>query len=340
MLSSAVSRTISRSNRNLLILSIAGLAGLILFGALTYRYYYSFFAGPYQIPREELLAAQDADEIFRYYVTVDGDDMADTGFERETRRNGVVTSTRNYLALLIDDRVLLVETPDLIGTSFTGSLIDFPSDVRNEIIAEIEADYPELEGVFLPMMLRDDDFRISGYLGLALAAALLLFSLFGIFNVMGRMSDPSRHPIMRGLARFGDARLAASEIDAHLAGEHPRVGNVHLTPAWMVHTTGAFFEATRYDDLVWVYKQVTQRRVNGIPTGKTFAAMICDRHGKVLTVQCKEEQVNQILTGLLQRAPWALAGHSSELEEAWKKNRAAMVGAVDQRHQQVLSGAR
>lgn len=338
MHTSVVNGTINRSNRNLLIIALVALLALVVFAALTFRYYANFFAGPSAISQADLLGAQDADDLFQYYVTVEGDDVADTGFTLETTRNGVVTSTKNYLGLLVGDKVLLIETAKMaIGTAFTGSLIDIPGDVQREVVDVLVKDEPDLKGIFLPMMLRDDDFNFSGYLGIALTIGLAALAGWNLFRGLTRMSDPSRHPIMRALSRFGDPRMVVGDLDAQLAVDHPKVGNVHITPNWMVHTQKSDLNATRFDDIVWIYKQVTQHRTNGIPTGKTFTAQIYDRHGAQIVVQGKEDLINQTLNAILQRAPWAIAGHSSELEKAWKSNRAALVAAADHRRQQVLA---
>ena len=133
--------------------------------------------------------------------------------------------------------------------------------------------------------------------------------------------------------------LLIGELDAEMLTEHPKAGGVHLTPNWLVHSAPASLSATRIDDVVWAYKQVTQHRTNGIPTGKTYAAQIWDRHGVRITVAGKEPVVNQALEAVAQRSPWVLAGFSPELEKTWKQNRAAVIDAVEQRRRQVLGQA-
>lgn len=53
-----------------------------------------------------------------------------------------------------------------------------------------------------------------------------------------------------------------------------------------------------------------------------------------MVVQAKEDLINQMLSAVVQRAPWALAGHSAEIEQAWKSNRQSVIAAVEQRRQQ------
>jgi hypothetical protein len=342
MTSAVVGQTIARANRNRLIYSIVGVLAVIAFGAISYRYFYNFFLGPFPTTLEELSAANGPGDLFKYYVTVDGSRSIDTGFQMEHRRNGSVTSTDNYLALDLGKRLLLVQSPDVvvsIKTSYTGYLETSDSEVQTKVIDDIEASDPALKGIFLPMQLTDSDFKFSGYLGLVAAALVLGLSLWGIFGALQRSSDPGRHPIAKALGRFGDPSMAISAIDSELMVDHPKVGNLHLAPTWLVHQQSAALSATRFEDIAWIYKLVTTHRTNGIRTGKTYTAQIWDRHGVAMIIPGKEDLVNQMLNAVVQRAPWALAGHSAEIEQAWKSNRAAVVAAVDQRRQQIRAAS-
>ena len=56
-----------------------------------------------------------------------------------------------------------------------------------------------------------------------------------------------------------------------------------------------------------------------------------------ITVAGSETFVNQAIESAARRAPWMLAGYNTELEKAWKSNRAAVLAAVDQRRVQVAA---
>jgi Family of unknown function (DUF6709) len=338
--------TIRRSNRNLLILCATVALLLIGFAAFNVRYLYNFFAGPVTIDRQTLLATDDPATLQRYWVTVSGDEAIDTGFQR-VRRNtdtGDERVTAAYMALLIDKHVLLVRAQDDAQvTEFTGSLEPLPDDVRTRIIADAESESPALRGAFLPYMLNTDGFRGYGYGWLAIGVPLFGLCLFGLARAIGRSNDLSKHPIMRALGRFGPPAEVAGQLDAELLAEHRQVGQLHLTPNWLVQASKSTLAATRIEDVVWAYKKVIQRRVNGVPAGKSYVAEIWDRHGVSVTIGGSETVVNQVLEVTCQRAPWLLAGFSPDLEKAWKSNRAAMIAAVDQRRQQVaaqMQGAR
>jgi hypothetical protein len=126
--------------------------------------------------------------------------------------------------------------------------------------------------------------------------------VFGIVRAIRRSRNPLKHPIMRGLSRFGSPTNTAGQIDAELLSEHPQVDRLHLTLHWLVQASSSSLAATRIDDIVWAY-------------------------------------VNQAIEAAARRAPWMLAGYNTELEKAWKSNRAAVLATVDQRRAQVLAQA-
>jgi hypothetical protein len=339
MPTSFVHATIRRANRNRLIL--CGIVVLLLIGlaALNARYLYNFFAGPLRIDRATLLATGDPGTLQRYWVTVEGDDVADTGYQqvRRDKDTGTKTVTAAYMALLLDRRVLLVKAQDDARTTgFTGYLEPLPSDIRSNVIADAEREVPALRGAFLPYMLNTSGFRDGGFVALAIGIPLFGLCVYGIARAIQRTRNPLKHPIMRALGRFGAPGDVAGQIDAELLADHPRLDRLHLTPNWLVEASPSNLAATRIEDIVWAYKQVTQRRVNGVPAGKTYTAQIWDRHGVCITIAGSETFVNQALDAAARRAPWMMAGYSTELEKAWKSNRAAVLATVDQRRQQVI----
>jgi hypothetical protein len=342
MTTSFIYPIIRRSNRKQLILCAAIILLLIGWAALNTRYLYNFLAGPIRIDRQTLLDTADPTALQRYWVTVEGDDVADTGFTQVTRntKTGSETTTASYMALLLDKRVLLVKDFDNTGaTTFSGSIEPLTADARNKIIADIEQDAPRLRGAFLPYMLNTARFRDNGYLALGIGIPLFGLCVYGFVRAIQRSRNPLKHPIMRALSRFGSPSDIAGQIDAELLADHPKMDGLHLTRNWLVQAASSSLAATRIDDIAWAYKQVIQRRVNGVPAGKTYTAQIWDRHGVCITIAGSETFVNQTIEAAARRAPWMLAGYNADLEKAWKSNRAAVLATIDQRRAQVLAQA-
>jgi hypothetical protein len=332
---------IRRSNRNQLIFCTVIALLLIGLAAFNARYLYNFFAGPLKIDRQTLLDTTNPAALQRYWVTIEGDDVADTGFTQVRRSDsGSESTTASYKALLLDQRVLLVKDyASTSDTTFTGYIEPLPDDARTRIIGDIEQDAPKLRGAFLPYMLNTSGFRDGGYVALVLGILLFGLCVFGSVRAIRRSRNPLKHPIMRALGRFGPPTDIAGQIDAELLLDHPKVDRLHLTPNWLVQASSSSLTATRIDDIVWAYKQVTQRRVNGVPAGKSYMAQIWDRHGVCISIAGSETFVNQAIESAARRAPWMLAGYNADLEKAWKSNRAAVLATVDQRRAQVLAQA-
>ena len=341
MTNSLVYSTLRRSNRNLLLLCIVGALLLIGLAALNKRYFYNFFYGPFPIDKQTLLAIDDAGTSQQYWVTVDGDDAIDTGFQEVRRKNGSESVTASYMVVLFDDKVLVVKAPYDYGvnaglkvTKYTGYLEPMSSDIRTRIVADAEQAMPSLRGAFLPYVLNTDRFRDVGYGSLVFGIPLFLVCIRGLILAIKRRTDPFAHPTMRALSRFGPADYVAGQIDAEMQADHPSVGKLHLTSSWLVQATQTRLDATRLDDVVWAYKHIARHR-----GGVTYAAHIWDRHGVCISVGGKELFVNQALEASARHAPWMLAGYSAELEQTWKKNRASVVEAVDQRRRHMMAPA-
>ncbi len=333
MSNSFIASVIRRLNLNLLLVSLAGLL-LVFIGLIAgTRYLYNAVFGPFPLDRAELLATTNETSRFEYYVVVEGDDHADTGYTYvSTSDSGTETIEAYYHALLVDDRLLLVKTDQSeIGNLITGALINIPSDVQDEVIAELEREMPDLKGAFLPAMLDAGNFLASGYFGLGVGALVGLLSLGGVGLALYRFAAPHAHPALKKLARFGSIDAVTGEIDSDMAMGRQQVGKKNFfTRRWLVSTVNGL-QAVPYRDMIWCYKQVTQHRTNGIPTGKTFAANIYDRFGKTTIITGKEADVHQILEMIFTSAPGVVAGYSDELVKLWNQDRAKFVNAVDER---------
>jgi uncharacterized protein DUF6709 len=329
-----VKDVVNRSNRTLFIVCLIGLAVVIIGIVMAQNYYYNVFSGPFPISKSQAFAINSLDGLSQYYVTLNlsSKDVLDTGYQYVTTDNGVDHVDAYYYAVRNGDHFLLVKSQNPTSeTQYTGGLIPLPADVQREVIGGLEKDDPGISVQFLPFMLDAGNFKSDAYLGMAGAALIGAVCLFGLFLGIRRTSDASAHPIMKALKRYGEPDSVANQIDYEMGGSHQVVGNLHLTPNWVVWTSGLNYKAVRVSDVMWFYKLVTQHRTYGVPTRKTFTALIWDRYGVCLRIPNSESVVNGILQTLAQGAPTAVAGYSSEVEQTWKKNRAQFIAVVDGR---------
>ncbi len=324
---------IRRNNRNWLIFL------LIAFGLICLTIYMSLNSfdnalhGPYEVTQEDIINIQNLNDVKNYYVTITGDRVTDSGFQYVTDSNKV---EKSYMLLQLNKKLLLVE---LMGDEsrdieYTGTLVPFGSEIQREVVDKLN-DYPAYKKALLPFMLKTYDFVVPTYLSMVILVLLAVVCLWRIIVVLLRISDNSRHSIIRNLKRFGEPNTLIPQIERELAAtDHIQVGKtIHLTMHWLIQSTNSSFKATPLSDLMWIYKQVIQHRTYGIPVRKTYAALIYDRYGKTINVRGKEDLITKILANVAAHAPWAKIGYSKEIQSSWKKDRAGFIATVDQRKQ-------
>ena len=333
-----IEKQINRVNRNFLLWNLILLALVGILTVANLRFFTNVLSGPTKVTKATLLSVSDPNSISNYYVTVTADDLKDTGVVHTTTttRNGVKESEKTdgyYYAAFLDDKYLLVEreTRDE-STTLVGSLDTMVSDEKIKIIEDIEKDNPSLKGQFLPYKLNAKPFATTGsYFWMGVLAVLGLLGLFNIVRWVLRNSNKAAHPIMKQLAKFGDAQQAAQQINAQIPADSK--GPLVTSPNWIATITALGAKLQRTDDLIWAHIIRTQHKTYGVTTSKTSALRIYDRNGKMQTVNfgTKAGKAEEFQDLLKANAPWVLVGYSDEIEKTWKKNRAEIIAAVDAR---------
>lgn len=349
MLDGFIGKQIRRSNRNLFLANLGLLIVPLTIGFTNPRYWYNFALGPFPSDRQTLLSVQDPDKLDKYFINIEGDKSLKTGFQeitkRVSKRTGSVKSetvSAEYLALVIDKKLLIVKakTANASNTKFTGELVNIPENVQSNLISKAEAENPRLKGVFMPFILEENDFRFAGYLGLAVGLPCLFLAIWNLHKVFKRRANPELHPIAKTLSKFGDSTATiAVSIDSEVQSESNKysLGLVTLTPSWLFRQTRYGLEILKLEQIAWIYSKVTQHRTNGIPTHKSYTAILLDRQGKSLEIPGKEQEINQLIQEIMQRVPWVIMGFSDELQQLWNTDRSRMFEFIDERRQQVMS---
>jgi hypothetical protein len=320
-----ISQQIKRTNKNLLLLGGGILAVMALILSFTWREAYNFAFGPFPMQPAELTSIENPDLLKRYFVNVRGEETFPTGLQ-QVDANNHKNVRAVVVGMVVNKRILLVKTPaDNHQVQFTGTLVALPPEIQTGAVRAIEKEDPNLKGAFLPYMLdAETPFRDSDSYIAAVFFALLVGS--GIYLAglsIARMLRPEAHPLLSQLQKYGHPRDVRARIDSELRGEGggENLKSVHITTNWLIHAapykTGVM--ATR--DVVWTYPKVTKHYHNGIPTGKTYAAVIRDSKGQSLEISGKKDAVSIILGALEKRMPWVLVGYNQQLDQLWKKEK-------------------
>jgi hypothetical protein len=334
---SFLERQIRRSNRVLLVCSLVLAGGVAIYGGVEWRYFYNFFKGPFEANSASLEIIQHPDEQLKYFVRLQGDDSSDTGIQEVEKETGggspdKETVTSKYSLLHLGNRLLIVKAgPNQSGTLMQGALRQISPEEQSNVVAPIIKDVPEVGPALLPMVLDTTDFRDSGWVAFVIGIPLLGLAGWIYFNMRGREIAPLTHPIMKAAARYGSIVDTAHQFDAELHGNVTKMGRSTITASWVLLPSMLNLGICRIPDLVWAYKKVTKHSYNYVPTGKTYAVIMYDRHGIPLELPGKEKDVEAMLETLAKRAPWAIIGYSDQLNQSVRTKWRGTVASVDAR---------
>jgi hypothetical protein len=239
------------------------------------------------------------------------------------------------VALVVGKRFLLVKTPtDNHQLQFKGALVAMPPEVRSGAVQPVEHKYPELKGTFLPFMLDATRFRNSDNILVAVFGSLLTGT--GVFLVglaLSRMAKPEKHPLFTKLERYGQLQDVRMRIDSEMRGEGggEKFGAMQITTNWLIHAAAYKTDVMAAPDVVWAYLKVTKHYHNGIPTGKSYSAIIRDAKGQSVEATGKKDSVPKLLEALHRRMPWVFIGYTKELDALWQKQRPRFFQLMEQR---------
>jgi len=341
----AIQKAIRSSNLNTVIIAAVVLVSLVILVGVSGKTLYNHFFGPFDVANEELTSIQGPGDTFRTYVTTHPEASLDTGFYYyEEKSDGSEEIQHSYHALLFGDRLLLVKYPGSVQGDtanpdpVTGKIVKLSSMEQSEVLQALTDEFPNLEEAFLPYML--DTVENNGTVVLAIIGIVILTALavWSIINLIRRSGNPAKHPIALELSRYGAWEEVSHEIDAQMAEPHETHGsNFHLTRDWLVYQTKTRFNAVPYRDLIWDYLFQINNRSYGIVTSRSYNVLAHDRYGKTIQLPYgnKSEVVVDLLARLQKHAPWAYAGFSDELQNAWNKDREGLIASVDARRQAI-----
>jgi hypothetical protein len=293
-----------------------------------------FFKGPPPATAADLDAAEKAENnlqpIATPYVTITGDKVLNTGVQEVTTNYGFIKNvSAGFYALEVGDRVLIVKSGKTPSTTVGGELGPMPYDLKSDLFPP--GTDPTDEAVFYPLLL-DTNYRESGYVGAFWA--LLAEALFGFFAFRSwrRLSGQVEHPAVTRARAWGDIAVTSAEVERELEmAVIVKRGGWTLTQNYAVKNMWLSFDLFRLDNLVWVYKKAIKRRVNFIiPAGTTYSAALNFSDGQA-EVGGSQKKVEELLALASERAPWAVKGHSADLEKFYKSSRNSFVAEVMKR---------
>lgn len=329
-----------RTNRNLLLVNGLVAAILVLIVAGNFRYCVNFIRGCEPISAAELAGLKSPDQRWRNFVAVAGTKSVKTDYREieENTQNGQVISSKvkaEYVFLRVGGSILLVKaSPGEEKLEYSGELVPTTQQVQNDVIRALKVEDPELGAMVLPFTLNAADYREDGYWGLGIMTPLFVLAVWNVMKAVRRSSEPQTSPLWKNLSAFGNAEQLSSQIEAELGtGAVKKYGKLRIGVQWMVRRKAFSTWVSPVSDLVWIYKKVTKRSVNFIPTGKTYSVILVGRHRQRIEEQMKEKAVNELLVDLANRVPWAIFGFDQNVDSVWRKDPESVIATVESRYQ-------
>ena len=346
-----IGQHIRRANRNLLITNLILLAVVAVSLMAAHRYLYNVFAGPFPIANSDLMHVASANDLSHYYVSIKDVAPKDTGLQAvERTRNRYsreVTSekiTATYYFADLGGKFVLIKSPESSPvSSYTGALQEVPSELRSRIQSGIlDPSNLKFEDTFVPLMVDATDFKTGAWVGLAIGIPLLLLAVYNILKTVKRSGNLDSSPIAKYLSkRYNQpAAVVAQAIDQDFKNSNSvtPLGRVQVSTNWLLRLSAFRVDVVALNEIVWVYQKVVKHSYNFIPTGKTYAIVIRDRFGGLISVDAGRGKGKDRVAGFFQlitsRVPWVIAGFSLDLKKLYDKNRAQFVAMVDQRRGQ------
>jgi len=329
-----ISGQIRRTSRNLFLLGAAVLTILGLLLAAGWRDTYNFVFGPFSVQGSDLAAISNPNFPQQYFLKVQGEKSFATGMQEVDAANHNKVRAE-IVALVVNKRLLLVKTPaNNQQMQFTGTLAAVPAEIFNGVVRPFQQKYPEQKDAFLPFMLDATGFRKGdNLLVAAFGAGLGVLGLVLIGIPARRRMQPKNHPLLAQLGKYGGLQDVRMRIDSEMRSEGggEKFGTMQITTNWLINAAAYKTNVMATRDVAWAYPKVTKHYHNGIPTGKTYSAIIRDSKGQSLEISGKKDSVPKLLESLQRRMPWVLVGFSKELEALWLKEKPKFLQLIEQR---------
>jgi len=151
--------------------------------------------------------------------------------------------------------------------------------------------------------------------------AVLLLGL-GIWPVIKALTGGFQKQVRAKLSESGDLEVEAEKAERFYESA-PETSGVKMDRNYVFFQNGAESILLRPWDVAWAYQSTTQHRTNGIPTGKTYAAILRTMDGKQYTLGMAEAAVQTLLETMSTALPGVVLGYDDELEKLYKSDRAA-----------------
>jgi hypothetical protein len=159
-----------------------------------------------------------------------------------------------------------------------------------------------------------------------MAAPLLLLAGWNILKVFRRQNQLQTKPVWRQLSTLSHPQQLSMQIEAEENQARAKFGRLYVTRTWLLRRKLFSTWVWPVENLAWAYKKP-------LPVGTDATIVLVDRYSERVELRMKEKKVDSLLEHLTARVPSAIYGFDQQLADAWRKDAATFIAAIDARRQ-------
>lgn len=249
-------------------------------------------------------------------------DFNDTHFMGLFVHSGDLDDAKTMLSMSNDYFSGKIRQNQLPVLHVRGTITAMSSQEENYYMKTASGD-AALKALMLPYYLdmgRAYGCTMFGYWAAFIGAVVLI--VLGVYFLVKAATGGYQKKLKARISEMGpDSSAVLERLDQFYANTQP-VSGVRIGSEFLLFQTGAVTMLFRPWELAWAYQQTTRRRTNGIPSGKSYAAIFRMMDGKQYTLGMKQGAVQALLEHLSTAAPAVVLGYTGEIAQAYTQNRA------------------
>lgn len=315
--------------------------GVICIACSFTKYWNNFFHGPFPLTSSQLASTTGSIKDVEF-ASVIGTKVVSSGIGMITTetRNGRKEreyASSHFYVMVVGGRLLVVQSQSEPPLHAVGELQSLPSNLPRLMLPD-DADSDLRSSIYPVLLNTTQTYRSSGYIffGFTLVWCFLLWKF--AMPAWEQTSDISKYPLVQKVEGWSNSIEVAALSEQQMSnGRLYGKGPFFLTNDFVIVKSFFRFELFLWNDLVWAYEKVTTRKLYFVlPISRSSEAVLVFYGGRV-TLPGRKKRITELLKFASSRAPWAIFGHTSEIEEMFQKNGNEFSEIVETRRSQLTA---
>lgn len=292
----------------------------------------NFFAASiknlYMEPAKVDSSIEELEELHKkrdYYVEFEVDELISTGYTYQESGK----DKKYYFGFITDDGVVFCKTStNMKEEVYKNYKVKGKISKADNVDREVREEFTTEIGIRLDeTSLYIIDMTSSKTLDIVITSVLYIAWTMSLLAIIFMVATYGSYQSNKWYKRMGTINNMQSEaVNNYISSECNQIilkkSKMTITTNWILMKTIFSFKAQKLENAIWAYKQITQHRTNGIPTGKSYSVRMWFKDGTSVDVSSRsDKKALEFISELEQLLPNAVFGHSDELDQLYKTDR-------------------